>query len=109
MSKAELYRRYADVIEMAEKVSVEPIKCVRFYGVTKSVPDFLSDDTDGYEFAIGIVEGKPVFIGDVLYRKDDGERFFVQNNPSYLNGYEYNLTWTKPFDALTELKAEIEK
>ena len=69
MTRADLYRRYADVIEMCEGKNVEPWSCVKIdREVLESQPTF-TWPPDNYTFAVAIVEGQPVFIGDVLYRK----------------------------------------
>jgi hypothetical protein len=79
MTRAQLFREYARVIEMCEGTSVNPNECVKVRGQVwsnvalyfKGVPrDFLTftDTPTDYTFALCIVEDKPVFAGDKMYR-----------------------------------------
>ncbi len=70
MSIAERYREYARVLDMCEGTSVYPWSCVKYMGKPWIMENRLDLDRQGhYDFAVAILEGKPVFIGDVLYHK----------------------------------------
>jgi len=81
MTRADLFREYARVIEMCEGTTVDPVECVSFRGtdirVNKQYYTF-SARPELYTFALCIVENKPVFAGDVLYHKSTGDRVKVQ-------------------------------
>jgi len=69
-TKADLYRQWARVLEMIECTEFKQESFWKFLGNRKLVsPDF-SGSPSSYEFAIAIVEGRPVFRGDELYCND---------------------------------------
>lgn len=71
MKKVDLYLKYAEVIKMCRGTALEdtPWRMVKQYGeVAFNHPTFDSNIED-YEFAITVIEGRPVFKGDVLSHK----------------------------------------
>ena len=77
----ELYLKYAEVIEMCEgtKLKYTPWVCVKVGGIPCFIthPTF-RDNPEQYEFALAIVEDKPVFIGDVLYNDIFETQYIVE-------------------------------
>lgn len=71
MKTNDLYTEYARVIEMCKGTALEdkPWKCVKKTSPTfmfySSHPAF--NENEQHEFAVAILEDKPVFIGDELY------------------------------------------
>lgn len=67
MKKSDLFREWARVLDMCEGAQANPNKCWKFKGdIVDSKPEFIQNP-ESYEFAIAILEGKPVFVGDKLY------------------------------------------
>lgn len=70
----ELYLKYAEVIKMCDGTKLEdtPWVCVRWGGTSFVVghPKFINP-LEEYEFALAIVEDKPVFVGDKVFIKDN--------------------------------------
>jgi len=68
--RSDLFREYARVIDMCEGTGVEPHGCLKIGGEPCLImyPRF-DDNCACYDFAVAILEGKPVFMGDVLYHK----------------------------------------
>lgn len=64
----QLFLEYARVIEMCEGTGVHPWRCVKLCGDNYWVshPNFNQNPKD-YEFALAVLEGHPVFVGDRLY------------------------------------------
>ena len=92
-TKADLYREWARVLDMCEGTEVDPGTCWKL-GVTiqNSIPN-LNGKPNDYEFAVAILEGKPVFKGDKLYHIDgNGSYFTVDRTTVRFNG----LTWNPP-------------
>lgn len=110
MKRSDLHRKYADMIDMCEGTKVKARQCVRFDGsIIYSAPMF-NGYIDSYRFALAIVENRPVFAGDVLYKKGSVDSYTV-------TGHENNrldrvlpdfYTWTKPVPFLHILKAQAE-
>ncbi len=68
-TKADLHREWARVLDMCEGTIIYPEECCKFEGVTfDSTPGF-SEKPESYEFAVAILEGKPVFVGDRIWSK----------------------------------------
>jgi len=70
MKRSDLYREWARVLDMCEGVDVAPNACVRFAGTELLDPSLFNANPEQYSFALAIVEGRPVFAGDVLYCED---------------------------------------
>jgi len=96
MKTEDLYLEYARVIKMCEGTEVKPRDCVKFSGldIFGDHPAFDCVPND-YEFAVAILEGKPVFIGDTVFHKQSGIERII--NTSYLvKDFEDNFTWQQP-------------
>ena len=106
-TQEQLHLEMARVCRMCEGTEVSVWKCVKYEGIIffKRAFDSIAED---YEFAIAIVEGKPVFRGDELYLKSfpmskkvkviraDECRMFFSSEIS--NGFCLNeeFTWLPP-------------
>lgn len=55
-----------------------------------------------YDFAVAILEGKPVFIGDTIYHDKLGETL-VDSIPAHMGGY----SWNKPKRTFTLAGREL--
>ena len=67
--RSDLFREYARVMDMCEGTNVSVNKCIKDkgkIGVINLNIDYFND----YEFALVIIEDRPVFKGDVLWTKD---------------------------------------
>lgn len=105
MKRSDLFREYARVIDMCEGTGVSPQKCVRSYQVghgdsSITFPDGFNpgftDAPNNYEFALAILEGKPVFKGDGIYHKATGIKWIVGYGADLSEGFAQQFTWTKP-------------
>jgi len=113
MEKNDLYREWVRVLDMCEGTNSKPQECIRFYGLPLRpyiVTPAFGDGSDDYTFALALVEGKPVFKHDAVYK--GRTRLFVESrhayNPSLLyvdsgngNGCQYvsinELSLNPPF------------
>ena len=97
MKKSDLYREYARVIDMCEGTGLEQFDCMKYMGCIyrdhngSKNPSFDRPASE-FSFALAIVEGKPVFEGDVLY-DSKGNKY---NIPSGAEWYWNNYSWTQP-------------
>lgn len=65
---SDLLRKQADMMDMVEGTELDWWDCVKFKGEMLNEIELKSwDNPQDYEFAVILVEGKPVFIGDILY------------------------------------------
>ena len=69
MKKSDLYRGWAKVLDMCEGTNVKPENCWSYAGINlgESAPSLDGRDLYKYEFAVAILKGKPVFVGDKVY------------------------------------------
>ena len=69
MNQNDLYIEYARVIEMCKGTALEskPWVCVKWDGEVFDEHPAFDAEPELYEFAIAILEDKPVFVGDSLY------------------------------------------
>lgn len=71
----ELYLKYAEVIKMCEGTELEdtPWVCVKNPWIQSfsKHPDFSMPRMGDSEFAIAVLKGRPVFIGDKVFVKDN--------------------------------------
>lgn len=107
-TKIDLYREYVRVSDMCDVYNtkhlcnIKPWECVRYYdnhgNVTQefySHPKFDSKNKDAYKFAIAILEGRPVFVGDRLWLKGDASNHWIAvEDDLYIN--QDIMTWTQP-------------
>lgn len=106
-TRVELLRAAADAIEMQEKAGIAP-EC-KINGDVYYIRDTLfSDDPKLYEFPLAVVEGKPVFVGDKLYRADGSFTFASVNDTEAMFS---KLLWSKPKPktVMVELPVELVK
>lgn len=113
MNTNELYIEYARVIEMCKGTKLEhtPYMGVKCAGVCSfhNHPRF-SEHSDYYEFAIAVLEDRPVFVGDAIYYKCDGEKLEIVragrngdiiikelfNREVSIEFFSDDFTWTPP-------------
>ena len=103
MKKSDLFREWARVIDMCEGTGVEPIECLRIDGTPCRLknPRF-NDDPECYTFAVSILEGKPLFVGDEVYWKNTGEQFeWAKRLLINAERYQEQLTRTPPERTIT--------
>lgn len=82
------------IVPMAEAAGIDPWLCVRTDGVIfKDHPKFILKYQE-YTFAITVLEGKPVFIGDKLYSVITGQGYTVSDLST--SCMMKNYTWTPP-------------
>ena len=101
-TQEDLYLEYARIIIMVREynekngTNVKPWECVKLGNVFRREhghPGF-GGDPDDYTFAIAILEGKPVFVGDEIYYKLDGKKVQIGTGGIIFN--ENNWSWTPP-------------
>lgn len=86
MKKSDLHREWARVLDMREGTNVDPTKCWKLGGkLPMYYPDFGADPVK-YEFAVAILEDKPVFVGDKVYANNCTLALTVEGR-SEQNGY----------------------
>ena len=108
MKAEDLYLEYARVIKMCEGTAVKPWHCIKVDGrdIFEDHPIFDSHP-NYYEFAVAILEGKPVFIGDTVYHKQSGiERIISKSD--LVDDFENNFTWQQPKQKRTFMLNDIE-
>jgi len=111
VKKSDLYREYARVIDMCEGTGLEQFDCMKYMGRIyrdhngSRNPSFDRPASE-FSFALAIVEGKPVFEGDVLYctaehcwicRQNGTSKFIVGDKSTGGVGPNFDkATWTPP-------------
>ncbi len=62
MKQSDLFRQYANILDMCEGTTLKPYKCIKNQaGQTfLSTPNFLGNPSD-YTFAIAVINNKPIF------------------------------------------------
>ena len=102
MTLSELYQEAARVSKMVEGTEIRLYECVKMKGYICKADPVFHLNTDSYEFALTIVEGKPVFNGDKLYDKNTGEARIIngtaiwRNNVPQYNWIAQNFSWNQP-------------
>lgn len=94
MKKSDLYREWARVLDMCEGTAVKPEKCFYvdgFKGCIAVCPQF-NKDPNTYNFAVAILEDKPVFVGDTLYHMPTGASCTVEDRP-FVKGFPEMFSW----------------
>jgi len=108
MSIAERYRECARVIDMCEGTEVHPWKCIKYMSNDWRMENRLDLDRQGdYDFAVAILEGKPVFVGDKVYWKHDGSEFEWGIVNHRLFSWGNDLTRTPPKRTFTLAGREL--
>ena len=76
MKRSDLYGEYARVIDMCESAGVPVKGCVklRWQIVDLDIKPRFDDLPSDYVFAVAILEGAPLFVGDEVYWKKDGNK-----------------------------------
>lgn len=101
MKKSDLYREWARVMDMCDSTGVMPWHCVvvpetREPHRNDRMPDFVLPNSF-YEFAVAILEDKPVFVGDRIWLKSIGAYSIVPAKEALHTGItdEY-CSWVEP-------------
>lgn len=83
------------IVPMAEAAGVKPWECVRHVNEDEFTdhPKFEGKPWN-YTFALTVLEQRPLFKGDTVYWKIDGELFIWEDGE--LDNYSEDLTWTPP-------------
>jgi len=88
MKKSDLHIEWARVLDMCEGTKVRPFVCWNRKGYDRLKParcaPAFSEDPDSYEFAVAILEGKPVFVGDKIYAKQIFGSEFDWDDPDHI-------------------------
>lgn len=98
MKRSDLHREWERVLDMCEGTGASPGICWRINGHPgkNGCEPCLNDTTNLYEFAVAILEGKPVFVGDKVYRKPSGNEQIIFDNVG-LDRVDWSLyTWNPP-------------
>ena len=96
MKKSDLYREWARVLDMCEGKKVRPEDCWKWDGAIQHFYPCLTNRRPLYDFAVAILEDKPVFVGDKLYLKDTQVSGIVTEHWTNINANLYSWT-TKTF------------
>ncbi len=67
MKKSDLYREWARVLDMCECTNVSPDVCWKYDGEIANGKPALNTAPERHQFAVAILEDKPVFVGDKVY------------------------------------------
>lgn len=104
----ELWHHYITVIvPMAEAAGINPWKCVRYCDMPLDHHPIFNGTNDKYTFALTVLEGKPVFVGSLLWNNVYGYAMEVTGFADEIIAYkctnielgrvELNIcTWTPP-------------
>jgi hypothetical protein len=89
----ELLRLAANTFDMCQLYGVDFGSCIKLNGIgfPGAARIAFDDDPEKYEFAIGVLENKPVFKGDEIYRLFDGRKFWACSELTITN-----YAWEKP-------------
>lgn len=96
MNQNDLYIEYARVIEMCKGTALEDTP---WLGVRFNESEFYDHprfDTlvENYQFAVAILEDKPVFVGDILYLKASGLEYVADKYTTA--SAVSDMTWQPP-------------
>lgn len=99
MNVSYLHRELARVLGMCKGTKVRPTACWGVSGDRRDsgyMPTF-GNAADLYEFAVAILEDKPVFPGDIIYNKNNGRGYIVKPHDPIVQ-IDYSIfTWVKTF------------
>lgn len=90
MKRSEMFENFAKCVKMVEdsgSTNIHVRKMVRIDGYEASFIPTFDSITVEYDFAVGIIEDTPIFIGDTVYHERNGE-CTITNVTSY-SGSEY--------------------
>lgn len=108
---------WGKLVPMAQAAGVDPWKCVRYHKQTLDGHPIFNNPTDEYSFALTILEGKPVFVGDKLYANNCTEPLTIKGlskQYGYLSvgectNYQIDiLSWTPPTQNRTFMLGGVE-
>lgn len=93
MTKSDLYRKWADTLDLCEKYKVKPyVKCNGYHITSPWFGDV--DAIDSHQFPVGVLEGKLVFPGDKIWHKVDSKNDFIAVDKQYYSDYlTHNYSW----------------
>lgn len=97
-TQEDLYLEYAIVIQMTREYNaknnadVKPWECVKSFNIPLECCPVFEYKPENYTFAIAILEGKPVFVGDKLFHKSTGIPWTVTDPENDLS----HMIWTPP-------------
>jgi hypothetical protein len=99
---ADVLRRAQDMVDMCKGTEVVWHRCIKHRSIPFCYfPDF-SDIPESYDFAHCLLDGKPVFTGDVVYGKS-GSAYTIKSDGKLklgdIGSVDFdpdNFTWTKP-------------
>lgn len=120
MTLSDTLRAFADSYDMQTAAGIEPVYQHTSSGDAQHlIKDSSHTFIDGYEFPLAVVEGRAVFVGDVLYntsaKATDGSEFIVSYatvglwNTEGRGGFAKDLSWNKPKTVMVELLVEDAK
>lgn len=116
-NRADLLIAAGESIKMQEKAGIDPM-CKIGKQISRVYGTWFCNNADDYEFPLAVVEGKPVFNGDVLYcthpdcyqcKKNGTTKFIVGDEESDgINPDFSETTWNppKPKTVMVELLRE---
>lgn len=111
MNKIEALRREADMRALVEGTGLCWEQCVKHNGnIGKPKLGYhFADPAECYEFALAVVEGKPVFDGDILYIPNGGK--FTAGAKAFvrLKAYLPKLSWNPPKPKTVTIKLTQEE
>jgi len=99
--RSDLFRQYARVIDMCEGTNVNALDCIKFNDRPlvernkSNEPEFILDPSC-YDFAIAILEGKPLFAGDTVYCITKGSAMIISAYGPPVKEFIDQVTWNKP-------------
>lgn len=108
MKQSELLRKQADMMDMAEKHGIDDWLCLMRLKMMRhdAVTGFYNPE---YNYALGVVEGRPVFEGDELYFKGIKRIATAGSKIQFPDNFDASgWTWNppKPRTILVELLVE---
>lgn len=96
--RSDLFREYARVIDMCEGTILHPNTCIKLDSkvVTDDRTLALNGSTERYDFAVAILEGKPVFVGDEVYHKVTRIKRTITGDSVLTDSFSQRFTWNEP-------------
>ena len=108
---------WGKIVPMAQDAGIDPWECVRICGTDRQNHPSFDFSTEDYTFALTILEGKPVFVGDKLYANNCTQPLTIKGNSEqsgYLSvgdctNYDISiLSWTPPIKKRTFMLGDKE-